>query len=47
LPGRLWTATRWQTFPEWAARQPWPDLLTETAQSAPDATGGRREPARE
>jgi uncharacterized protein YbjT (DUF2867 family) len=27
LPRRLWTATKWQTFPQWAARQPWPELL--------------------
>lgn len=46
LPGRLWTATSWQTFPEWAARQPWSELLAEAEPSAPDVPHGRRVPAR-
>lgn len=35
LPSRLWSATPWQTFPAWAARQPWPDLLPDADQPPP------------
>ena len=31
LPRRLWSSTKWQTFPEWAARQPWTNLLPTAA----------------
>jgi hypothetical protein len=34
-------------LPEWAAQQPWPELLPPAAGLAPDSTDDRREAARD